>query len=99
MIEDIDDLLSVGVLLEDEIVGDDVYNFTIQELKDKLDEIQAGYPDNEIRIELGYGQYSDGSLYPRIGFMRLENNEEKAERLRLERKYREYGYEKRIRSE
>lgn len=89
---DVEELFKVDILLRNEINGDDIQNFTIQELKDKLDEIQAEYPDNEIRIELGYGQYSDGSLYPRIGFMRLENNEEKAERLRLERKYREYGY-------
>ena len=96
---DIDELLSVGVLLEDELNGDDIQNLTIQELKEKLDEIQAVHPDNEIRVELGYGQYGDGSLYPRISFMRLENEEEKVERLKLERKYREYGYEKRIRSE
>lgn len=93
LIDDIDDLLSVGVALKDELNGDDVQNFTIQELKDELDKIQDLYPDNEIRIELGYGEYSDGSLYPRISFMRLENEVERAKRLEQERMYRKYGYD------
>lgn len=92
LIKDIDELLTVGVFLKDELNGDDIQNFTIQELKDKLDNIQSLYPDSEIRIELGYGEYSDGSLYPRISFMRLENDVERTKRLEQEDVYRKYGY-------
>lgn len=78
MIDNIEELLSINTFLDDELSEDDINNLTIQELKNKLDEIQSKYPSNEIKVELNM---SDIGTYLRINFIKLENEEEYQKRI------------------
>ncbi len=86
MTENIEELLSVITLLDDELTSDDLTDLTIKEFKNLLDQVQLKYSNHELRIELNFGQYSDGDIYPRISFMRLENEEEREKRLSYQSK-------------
>ncbi len=78
LIENIDELLSINTFLDDELTEDDINNLTIQELKNKLDEIQSRYPNNEIRVELSMAVVDK---YLKISFIKLENDEEYEKRI------------------
>jgi len=78
LIDNIEELLSINTFLDDELSEDDINNLTIQELKNKLDEIQSKYPSNEIKVELNM---SDIGTYLRINFIKLENEEEYQKRI------------------